>query len=66
MHRPGNPMMASRVPYAVVLVDLEEGVRLLSNVMDDATEVRVGMPVTVTWEPMSDGRHLPLFELATP
>jgi uncharacterized protein len=65
MHRPGNPMMAERVPYAVALVDLDEGVRMLSNVVGvDATEVRVGMEVAVAWEPMSDGRQLPVFEPA--
>jgi uncharacterized OB-fold protein len=54
--------MADRVPYAVALVDLDEGVRLLTNVVDvDAEEVRIGMEVAVTWEPMSDGRHLPVF-----
>jgi uncharacterized OB-fold protein len=63
MHRPGNPAMADRVPYVVALVDLEEGVRLMSNVVGCAPEeVRVGLPVQVTWEPLSDGRALPLFE----
>ena len=63
MHRPGNPMMADRVPYAVALVDLEEGVRMMSNVEGvDPALVEVGQAVTVTWEPLSDGRHLPLFE----
>jgi len=47
----------------VALVDLEEGVRIMSNVVGAAPEeVKVGMPVTVTWEQLSDGRHLPLFE----
>jgi uncharacterized OB-fold protein len=50
-------------PYAVAVVELAEGVRLLSNVVgcrpDDVT---VGMPVTVTWEPLTDGRNLPLFQ----
>ena len=62
MYRPGFPGMADRVPYAVALVDLDEGVRMLTNVVDvDAEEVRVGMAVTVAWEPMSDGRNLPVF-----
>ncbi len=66
MHRPAHPGMASKVPYAVALVDLEEGVRLLTNIVDvDAGEVRVGMAVAVTWEPMSDGRNLPVFAPAT-
>jgi hypothetical protein len=50
-------------PYCVALVDLEEGVRLLTNVVGcPPEEVRCGMPVSVTWEPLSDGRRLPLFE----
>ena len=54
--------MADRVPYAVALVDLDEEVRLLTNVVEiDAEEVRIGMQVEVTWEPMSDGRNLPVF-----
>jgi uncharacterized OB-fold protein len=62
MHRPGHPGMADRVPYAVALVDLDEGVRLLTNVVEvDADDVRIGMRVQVTWEPMSDGRNLPVF-----
>lgn len=65
MHRPANPMMAAMGPYAVILVDLEEGVRMMSNATGvDPTEVTVGMPVHVAWEELSDGRHLPLFEPA--
>ena len=49
--------------YAVALVDLDEGPRLMSNVVGvDADEVTVGMPVRLTWEALSDGRHLWLFE----
>jgi uncharacterized OB-fold protein len=62
MHRPANPTMAQRVPYAVALIDLDEGVRMMSNVVGiDPGEVEVGMDVTVAWEPLSDGRRLPLF-----
>lgn len=61
-HRPQNPGMASIAPYAVALVDLDEGARLLTNVVGcDPGDVSPGMPVAVTWEPLPDGRHLPLF-----
>ena len=50
-------------PYAVALVELDEGVRMLTNVVGVAPiDVTVGMAVEVTWEPMSDGRHLVLFQ----
>jgi hypothetical protein len=49
----------------VALVDLEEGVRVLSNVVDCAPDdVSVGLAVAVTWEPLDDGRNLPLFRPA--
>ncbi len=65
-HRPANPFMADRVPYAVALVDLAEGVRMMTNVVGcDPESVTVGQAVTVTWEPLSDGRNLPLFTPTT-
>jgi len=49
-------------PYVVALVDLEEGVRMLTNIVGcPVHEIRVGMEVSVTWEPLSDGRQLPQF-----
>lgn len=64
-YRPANPLMKDKVPYAVALVELEEGVRMMSNIVNcDAESVEVGQPVKLTWEALSDGRHLPLFEPA--
>jgi uncharacterized OB-fold protein len=65
MHVAGNPMMADRVPYVIGLVDLDEGVRIATNIVGcEPAAVRVAMAVAVTWETMSDGRNLPLFEPA--
>ena len=62
MPKPGNPGMAGRAPYAVALVDLDEGVRLLTNIVDvDPWSVAVGQRVGVAWEALADGRHLPVF-----
>lgn len=64
-HRAGNPFMADRVPYAVALVDLDDGIRMMTNVVDcDPDEVTIGQRVAVCWEPMSDGRNLPQFRPA--
>ena len=61
-HLAGNPFMGDRLPYAVALVELDEGVRMMANIVGCAPDdVVVGMPVAVTWEPLSDGRHLPQF-----
>lgn len=61
---PGNPGMAGRAPYAVALVDLDDGVRMLSNIVGDGWEhAAVGDRVQVGWEPLVDGRHLAVFTL---
>jgi uncharacterized OB-fold protein len=62
MPKASNPTMAGRAPYAVALVDLDEGARMLTNVVDvDPETVVVGQRVQVAWEPLADGRHLAVF-----
>jgi uncharacterized OB-fold protein len=62
-HRPGVAEMKERVPYAVALVELREGVRMLTNIVGcDPESVRTGQRVRVAWEALSDGRNLPVFE----
>jgi len=64
-HRPGVPELKDRTPYAVALVDLDEGVRMLSNVVNCAPDaVHVGQRVIASWEPLDDGRNLVVFEPA--
>lgn len=64
-YRTGSPEMMDRTPYVVALVDLAEGARLMTNIVGcDPADIGVGMGVQVTWELLSDGRHLPLFEPA--
>jgi len=62
-HHPQNPNLTA--PYTIALIDLDEDVRMMSNVVGCPPEdVRVGMRVGITWEELSDGRNLPLFEPA--
>jgi len=57
-HRPEVP--GREHPFAVVLVQLEEGTRVVGNVIDCPPEqVQIGMPVQVTFAPNSTGRKLP-------
>ncbi|MGI8937031.1 MAG: Zn-ribbon domain-containing OB-fold protein, partial [Iamia sp.] len=63
MPKPANPTMAGREPYAVALIELAEGVRMMSEVTGcPPDEVTVDLPVRLRWEALGDGRHLPLFE----
>lgn len=65
-HRPGPGRDPAAGPYAVALVDLPEGVRMMGNVVGgDPEQVHVGMPVELAWQPLSDDRHLPQFRAAT-
>jgi uncharacterized protein len=58
-----NPTVAGGDPYAVALVDLDEGVRMMTNIVGcPPGEVAVDQAVQVTWVPLADGRHLPQFE----
>jgi uncharacterized OB-fold protein len=64
-HKPGPGRSPEDGPYVVALVELAEGVRVMSNVVGCPPEdVAVGMPVSVTWHPLSDGRHLPMFTVS--
>ena len=51
-----------RLPYAVVQVELEEGPRLNANLFDMApADIRIGMPVEVTFEKVNEEITLPQF-----
>jgi uncharacterized OB-fold protein len=49
------------VPYVLALIDLTEGPRLVSVVRCEPGEARVGLPVAVTFEPITPDLVLPIF-----
>ena len=63
-HRPA-PQFGPE-PWTVALVDLDEGARLMTNIVGcPIDQIAVGLAVEVVWEPLPDGRHLPLFRPTT-
>jgi uncharacterized OB-fold protein/acyl dehydratase len=63
-HHP--PVPSFDYPYVVVLVELEEGTRLVSNLVDvEPADVAVGMPVEVCFAAVDDELTLPQFKPAT-
>lgn len=53
---------AAHVPYVVALIDLDEGPRMMANVIgEDALSTRIGDRVSVTFEDRGDGAMLPQF-----
>jgi uncharacterized protein len=56
---------APRAPYVVALIELDEGPRMLANVLgDDALSVNIGDRVRVTFEDRGDGAMIPQFNRA--
>jgi len=54
-----------KVPYLVGLIELDEGVRIIGNLVNVAPEkVKIGMPVKVAWEKLSDDVSYFAFEPA--
>jgi hypothetical protein len=61
-HQNGVPGFARAVPYVFAYVDLEEGPRLLTNVVGCPPEdVTIGMPVQVDFVKTEDGLGVPRF-----
>jgi uncharacterized OB-fold protein len=56
------PAFAPRVPYVVALIELDEGPRMMANVLGaEALGIRIGSRVTVTFEDRGGGAALPQF-----
>lgn len=51
VHHAYTPAYESEVPYVVAIVELEEGVRLITNIVGCKPEqLEIGMPVEVTFD----------------
>lgn len=56
------PAFAGRVPYVVALIDLDEGPRMMANILgDDALQTRIGDRVEVRFEERGEGAKVPQF-----
>jgi uncharacterized OB-fold protein len=65
MHQAVHPGFAAETPYAVVVIQLDEGPRLLSNLVDCRTaDVRIGQAVEVVFDDVTPEVTLPKFRRA--
>ena len=63
MHQRYHPGFADDLPYNIAVVELAEGPRLNTTIVGVANaELRVGMPLAVTFEEVGDGVALPKFK----
>jgi uncharacterized OB-fold protein len=63
-HRHPSPAFQPDLPYVVALVELEEGPRLMTNLIDvppDPAQIAVGMPVEVVYDDVTPEVTLPKF-----
>jgi uncharacterized protein len=60
------PLLDLAMPALSALVDLAEGVRLLTALVGiDADDIRIGLPVELRWESARDGFEVPVFTPVT-
>jgi hypothetical protein len=74
LHPPVLPVWTDKLPFVVLLVELEEGVRMLGQLVDDdgkllktdgtAEGVAIGAPVELRWRVDEAGQTLPAWTVA--
>ena len=57
-----EPKFWADLPYVLALVDLEEGIRMMTRIVDcDPETVKIGMDVEVVFEDITEECALPMF-----
>lgn len=67
VHRPTNNAFKADAPYVVALVELDEGCRMMSNIVEvraDPAHVKIGMPVEIVYDRVTEDVTLPKFRPA--
>ena len=65
-HQATNAAFRDKTPFPTVLIELEEGPRMVSNLVDVAPDaIEIGMPVEVVFHAVTEEITLPLFRQAT-
>jgi uncharacterized OB-fold protein len=65
VHRNDVPPFGERVPYVAAIVELEEGVRMTTNVVEcPLADLAVGMVLEVMFRPIDDELVAPVFRPA--
>ena len=64
-HRAPHPGFAADLPFVIAVIELEEGVRMMSNIVGcDPKTVHIDMAVKVVFDPATPEITLPKFEPA--
>jgi uncharacterized protein len=58
-------MRRASIPYAIAYVALEEGIAMLTNIVDcDLDAIRIGHKVSLVFKPSDGGPPVPMFTLS--
>ena len=67
VHQAMSPAFLAEVPYAVIVVETDEGVRVVTNLRGaEPAVLRLDLPVEVTFEAVDDTLTLPMFRPVDP
>jgi len=63
-HRPFHPAWQEHAPYVVATIELEEGVRMVSDLIGaDPGSIEIGQGVEITFEALDDFGLIPRFRV---
>ena len=63
MNRPISAAFAADVPYNVAIVELDEGPRMMTSIVDcNNDDLAIGMPLEVVYDDITDAVTLPRFK----
>ncbi len=63
VHR-AMPPFNEQTPFVVAIVELNEGVRMISRIIGDREKISIDKPVSVVYEKIDDELTLPYFQLS--
>jgi uncharacterized OB-fold protein len=64
-HQAIHPALEGRVPFTTLVVELDEGIRMTSNLIEGSPAIEIGTPVEVVFEKETDEITLPRFKVAS-
>jgi hypothetical protein len=63
-HQAIHPALEGRVPWTTIIVELDEGLRMTSNLIEGSPAIEIGTPVEVVFEAVNDEITLPRFKVS--
>ena len=63
-HKSYLPEFQDLMPYAVAVIELEEGARVFGRLIENGSDVSIGTKVDIVIERWPDGRCVPAFQIS--